>query len=118
MELCIYHNVYHKALCGALLKLCTELSTQSSASTIPSHAGLRPRISIRVWPITGSRSTESLGAAQQCISDTDVYRLGAKLWTPAWEGIDVKMEVVVPNLVLTTPCRVLYSVLDVYMKTW
>ena len=28
------------------------------------------------------------------------------------------MEVVVPNLVLTTPCRVLYSVLDVYMKTW
>jgi len=27
---------------------------------IPSHAGLRPRISIRGWPITGSRSTESL----------------------------------------------------------
>ena len=55
---------------------------------IPSHAGLRPRISIRVWPITSSHSTESLGAAQQCISDTDVHRLGAKLWTPAWEGIE------------------------------
>ena len=24
-----------------------------------------------------------------CISDTDVHGLGAKLWTPAWEGIKV-----------------------------
>ena len=29
---------------------------------IPSHAGLCPRISIRVWPITGSRSTKSLAS--------------------------------------------------------
>ena len=41
---------------------------------IPSHAGLRPRISIRVWPIAGSRSTESFGVVMK------VHRLGAKLW--------------------------------------
>jgi hypothetical protein len=27
---------------------------------IPSHTGLRPRISMRVWPITGSRSIKGL----------------------------------------------------------
>jgi len=62
-------------------------SVQSDGGTIliigiPSHAGLRSRISIRVWPITGSRSTESLAVIGQTLIDMR----GRK---PAWEGIGV-----------------------------
>src|ERR1700733_5674418 len=58
-----------------------EVWRGSRIENIPSHAGLRPRISIRVWPITGSRSTESLALILP-----NVHRLGAKLWTPAGKG--------------------------------
>ena len=52
---------------------------------IPSHADLRPRISIGVWPIMGSRSPKSLALILM------FHRLGAKQWALAWEGINTSL---------------------------
>ena len=51
----------HNAGLGYFVKSGGILSLRYLAYIlIPSHAGLRPRISIRVWPIMGSRSPKSL----------------------------------------------------------